>query len=154
MLLSRKKILECMEAGEIGITPFIDENLEACSYLFTLGHTYFELDNAYAANGIDLREGKIRTQEKSMEDDGVILHPGDFKLFPTGESIKLSDNYACILGTRSSCARMGLDVMQTSILVDPGSNHPLTMEISNVGPYPVTLYPGMGVMKGMFIPVE
>lgn len=75
-----------------------------------------------------------------------ILQPGQFVLGCTFEFLKLpSDLLGYVLG-RSSWGRLGL-VIETSPIVLPCFCGVLTLELSNLGTSPITLYPGSRIAQ-------
>ena len=63
-----------------------------------------------------------------MKEDGYILDPGEFVVGFTAEKLTLPQGIYCILGTRGSRAQLGLDVLQSSTLVEPGSDNQLALK--------------------------
>src|SRR5947199_5258990 len=74
-----------------------------------------------------------------------ILHPGEFVLGSTYETITLADDIASRLEGKSSLGRLGLLTHSTAGFIDPGFSGHVTLELSNVATLPITLWPGMKV---------
>jgi dCTP deaminase len=81
---------------------------------------------------------------------GFVVHPGDFILATTYESVKLPGDIAARLEGKSSWGRLGLQIHSTAGFIDPGFAGKITFEISNVGRLPVKLYPGLLVAQVCF----
>jgi dCTP deaminase len=79
-----------------------------------------------------------------------IIQPLQFVLGHTEEIISVSTKIGFIIKGRSTLARVGISVEQSATIVDPGHHErPVTLEIFNCGPSPVTLYQGMSIAKAL-----
>lgn len=94
---------------------------------------------------------KIKYAEYTIEDDKpFIIKPQQFVLGHTKEFITVSNKLGFIVEGRSTLARLGISVEQSATIVDPGhKERPLTLEIYNCGPSPVTLYKDMSIAKAV-----
>ncbi|HFC96858.1 MAG TPA: dCTP deaminase, partial [Thermosulfurimonas dismutans] len=92
------------------------------------------------------------------QDDPYILHPGKFILGQTLERVALpfSDEecYAARVEGKSSLARCGLIVHFTAPTVHAGFSGPITLEIINLGAFPIALHLGMPICQLIFEPVK
>ena len=77
--------------------------------------------------------------------EGFILHPGEFVLGSTYETVGLPDDIAARLEGKSSLGRLGLLTHSTAGFIDPGFTGHITLELSNVANLPITLWPGMKI---------
>jgi dCTP deaminase len=75
-----------------------------------------------------------------------ILHPRSFVLGSTLEWLRMPNNFAGYVTSRSSWGRRGL-IIATATGVHPGFSGCLTLELFNVGQIPIALYPGMAVCQ-------
>lgn len=82
----------------------------------------------------------------------LLLHPGMLALVPTLEWIKLPKSVKGVVTARSSWAREGLNIA-TANFIGPGYNGIITLELSNLGAIPITLYPGMRIAQIAFYKV-
>lgn len=101
---------------------------------------------------IDFRSStEIKYSEHLIEGNTpFILKPKQFVLGHTKENITVSNKLGFIVEGRSTLARLGISVEQSATIVDPGhTNRPITLEIYNCGPSPVTLYKDMSVAKAV-----
>ncbi len=151
MILSRETILSLVLDGHIGIDPFDEGLFKEASYTFTLGNTLFLLP---PDEPIDLRIGEPEPTVVTIDDDGFQLQPDAFIIAVTNENIRLPLGIACMLSTPSTNAQIGLDPLQTSIFCEPLSDNPIRLELRNNGTSPIILYPGMPIVKGIFMRVE
>lgn len=72
-----------------------------------------------------------------------VLHPGEFALGCTVETVTLPDDIAARLEGKSSLGRLGLMTHSTAGWIDPGFTGQVTLELSNVNTLPIRLRPGM-----------
>jgi len=77
--------------------------------------------------------------------EGFVLHPGEFVLGSTLETVTLPDDLAARVEGKSSLGRLGLLTHATAGFVDPGFAGHVTLELSNVATLPIRLWPGMKV---------
>jgi len=86
----------------------------------------------------------------TMNKHGWTLHPGDFMLFDTAETLHLPDNISGKFEGKSSLGRIGLMTHVTAGFIDPGFRGVLTLEIYNVGPLKLLLRPGIKIGQVAF----
>ena len=113
---------------------------------------------------IDLTEGKDAAQRQVSayyvdrkdlgEDEGLVLHPGEFALASTVEFIRLPKDIARRLEGRSSFGRLGLQIHATAGFVDPGFEGSLTFELINAGNLPLKLKAGLRLAQLCFFPIS
>ena len=77
--------------------------------------------------------------------EGFVLHPGEFVLASTLETVTLPDDLAARVEGKSSLGRLGLLTHATAGFVDPGFSGHVTLELSNVATLPIMLWPGMKI---------
>lgn len=152
MILSQGDIVACLKTESLSIAPFDARNLKHASYTFTLSeHVRVPMPRA---SSVDSRRPAPRLKKVEISAQGFDLSPGQFILAETYERVTLGSNIACILSSRSTCAQLGLNVLQSSTFAEPGSNNTFVLEINNSGPYSVRLYPGIKIVKGIFLAVS
>ncbi|MCK9151237.1 dCTP deaminase [Methanobacterium alcaliphilum] len=83
-------------------------------------------------------------------DESFIIHPGEFALATTYETVRLPANLVARVEGRSSMGRLGITMHVTAGYIDPGFHGKITLEISNIGKMPVALYPGQRVCQIVF----
>jgi dCTP deaminase len=86
-----------------------------------------------------------------IEDQPIVLHPGEFMLGSTLERVALSDDIVGRLEGKSSLGRLGLLIHSTAGFVDPGFDGHLTLELSNIANLPITVYPNMKICQISFL---
>jgi dCTP deaminase len=152
MVLSDHTIKEEMARGRIVIEPFDESCLQPASVDLHLDRRFLVFRNSRRPY-IDVRQDNSDLTEV-VEIDGdspFILHPGEFVLGSTQESVALPDDIVGRLEGKSSLGRLGLLIHSTAGYVDPGWRGHLTLELSNVANLPVTLYYGMKIGQISFL---
>ena len=146
MILSDVDIRKAIAAGEVGIDPFDEADVQPSSVDL---HTdrYFRTFSNHRYPIIDVKKPMdALTEQVEVEDDEpFILHPGEFVLGSTLEYVRLPHDLVARLEGKSSLGRLGLLIHSTAGYVDPGYEGHLTLELSNVANLPITIYPGMKI---------
>ena len=155
MVLSDTDILAALERGDIQISPAPDMETQmgACSLDLRLGAEFRVFERARTAF-IDPR-GHINWDEFTRvvsvpEGEPFIMHPNELVLAATIEEIALPADMLGRLEGRSSLGRLGIIVHGTAPLFFPGFSGRCVMELGNIGPMPVALYPGMRICSFTF----
>jgi dCTP deaminase len=91
------------------------------------------------------RQDDLTSLVETVDDESFVLHPGEFVLGSTFESVVLPDDLAGRLEGKSSLGRLGLLTHSTAGFIDPGFQGHITLELSNVANLPITLWPGMKI---------
>lgn len=150
-MLSDNEIYKALQDGQIVIEPFNTAQIRPAAISFHLGK---EILVPQAVEVIDFKDENIDLPYETFEitkEKPFIIQPHQFVLGHTEEIITISTKIGFIIEGRSTLARLGISVEQSATIVDPGhSKRPVTLEIYNCGPSPVTLYRGMSVAKGLF----
>jgi dCTP deaminase len=157
MILSDRDIKAKIAAGRIVVTsPLSDheKNIHASSMDFRLGK-YFKVYEHSKFPVLDPMkmesfEGLTKMVEITNPEEPFIVHPGDFVLGVTMESVKLPDDLVARVEGRSSLGRLGIIVHSTAGFIDAGFEGTITLEITNINRMPVALYPGMRVCQLAF----
>lgn len=154
MLLSDHDILERLEDGSIEIDPIndLDQQLQPATFDVRLSNEFLVF-NADAIDHIDPRTtdpSEYIEHVEVPEGEAFMLAPGDFVLGSTVERVSLPDDVLSILGGRSSWGRLAVVIHATAGIIDPGWNGEITLELSNLGPLPVMLWPGDRIGQLMF----
>jgi len=88
--------------------------------------------------------------ERHNAEEGVVIHPGEFILGSTLETVNIPDNIVARVEGRSSYGRLGIIVHATAGYIDPGFEGDITLEIQNLGNAPVKMYPEDRVCQVVF----
>lgn len=94
--------------------------------------------------------GDYIEKEQHTPEDGVVVHPGEFILGSTLETVNVPSNLVARVEGRSSYGRLGIIVHATAGYIDPGFEGNITLEIQNLGNAPVKLYPEDRVCQVVF----
>lgn len=146
MLLSDKSIKEAIKAGRIAIRPYFEDCIQPSSIDIHLDNKFL-LFNKQKHGIIDVKKKQddLMMPVQIKDDEPFILHPGEFVLGSTLESLKLPGDIAGRIEGKSSLGRLGLLIHSTAGYIDPGWEGNLTLELSNVSPLPITLYHKMKI---------
>src|SRR3972149_2808818 len=146
MVLSDRDIKKAIEEGRILIEPLDETCIQPASVDVHLGHRFLVFRNSRRPF-IDVRlDTDDLTEEVEINGETpFILHPGEFVLGGTLETISLPDDLVGRLEGKSSLGRLGLLIHSTAGYIDPGWKGRLTLELSNVANLPITLYYGMKI---------
>lgn len=151
MILSDKTIKEKIKSGEIFIEPFSEEFLQPASYDLHLDK-YFLVFNKENIAVIDVKDKPkdLMREVEVNEKEGFIIHPNEFVLANVKEITGVNGSHVGRLEGKSSLGRLGLIVHATAGFLDPGNKLRLTLELANVSPIPIRIYPNMKIAQIAF----
>ncbi len=146
VIFSDRTIREALESGRIVIDP-LDAGYIQPSSIDLRVDRFFRVFENHRYPYIDPKEHQpdLTTEVEANGDEPFVLHPGEFVLGSTMESVKLADDVVARLEGKSSLGRLGLLIHSTAGFVDPGFGGHLTLELSNVANLPIAIYPGMRI---------
>ncbi len=160
-VLSDKRIVKLIDSQELIMHPLLDRgqikgakvDLRLDNILTVIKRIDVESYDAKKLDEtgqkpVDYLERHVISCEK-----GFVLHPGEFALALTFESVKIPRNVIGLLDGRSSLGRLGVMVHVTSGSVDPGFSGPLVLELANLGRIPVKLFPLMRIASIKFLTI-
>lgn len=157
MILTRDRILDAVEKGEIRIDPFDEKALDAASYDMTLFNQIRVFTEGL--NEIDLMDMardahnliRITRIVPIPEGNYYLLKPGELVLGMTVEKLTLAPNIAGSLEGRSRFARMGLMVHVTASFLQPGiKGTRQVFEIFNASRNAIKLRSGVRIAQVVF----
>lgn len=146
MILSDKKILEAIDAGDIVIEPFDRSCLGTNSYDVHLGRHLA----VYRNRVLDAREHN-HIDVFDIPEEGFILQPGTLYLGVTEEYTETHHTVPFLEG-KSSIGRLGIDIHATAGKGDVGFCNTWTLEISCV--QPVRVYAGMPIGQLIYFTID
>jgi dCTP deaminase len=150
VLLSDRDILSQIDDGRIVMDPWEPSMLQPSSIDVRLDRFFRVFDNhKYAAIDPAVDQSDL-TREVDAGSEPFILHPGEFVLGSTYETVTLPDDIAARVEGKSSLGRLGLLTHATAGFVDPGFSGHVTLELANVATLPIKLYPGMKIGQFCF----
>lgn len=155
MILSDGTIRRLLDKGAIKIDPLEDGQIQPASVDLRLGAS-FRLFVNHTATCIDPFETQPDLTREVLVPAGepFILHPGEFVLGTTVETLTLPDNLVARVDGKSSLGRLGLLIHATAGFVDSGFTGEVTLELSNVATLPVKLWPGMKIGQVSFMQLD
>ncbi len=146
MIFSDRTIREALASGRIVIDPFEASYVQPSSVDLRVGHAFRVFENhRYALIDPKAEQPELTKQVEATAEEPFMLHPGEFVLGSTLETVRLSDDVVARLEGKSSLGRLGLLIHSTAGFVDPGFQGHLTLELSNVANLPIAIYPGMKI---------
>ena len=136
---------------DLRIIPFDDSCVQPSSVDLHLGDDFLVFDS-HNQSLIDTKRLVKGLMKKIIVrgSEPFILHPREFVLGTTFESVKIPIDMVAHLEGKSSLGRIGLVIHATAGYVDPGFEGQLTLEISNLANLPIALYQGMKICQISF----
>lgn len=156
MILSDGTIRRLLAEGRIVIEPLEESHIQPASVDVRLGDTFLAF-RRHMTTDIDPWQANDALMERVDVEEGrpFILHPGEFVLGTTLERLTLPDDVVARIEGKSSLGRLGLLIHATAGFVDPGwANGQITLELSNVAPLPIRLWPGMKIAQFSFMQMD
>ncbi len=152
MLLSDRDIRAEVDNGRVVLDPWDPAMIQPSSVDVRMDK-YFRLFDNHKYPVIDPAKDQSDLTRLVEVDpsEGFVLHPGEFVLGSTLETITLPDDLAARVEGKSSLGRLGLLTHATAGFVDPGFSGHVTLELSNVATLPIMLWPGMKIGQLCFI---
>lgn len=153
MILVDWQILDRIKKGYIKVDPFDPALVQPNSLDIRLGDHFVwympgdEVIDPYNRESIRLKVGEIYSPS-------MVLHPNQFLLAETLETIGLPDNIVASIEGKSSIARLGVELHQTGGWIDAGFRGSITLEMCNVNQRPVRIYAGMPIGQLVFYTTE
>ncbi|GAB3587360.1 dCTP deaminase [Calidifontibacter terrae] len=146
MLLSDRDIKAQIDAGRVRLDPYDPAMVQPSSIDIRMDK-FFRLFDNHKYPYIDPAEeqDELTRLVEVGAGDAFVLHPGEFVLGSTYETVTLPDDVAARVEGKSSLGRLGLLTHATAGFVDPGFNGHVTLELSNVATLPIKLWPGMKI---------
>ncbi|MHA7154175.1 dCTP deaminase [Arthrobacter sp. TMN-50] len=143
MLISDRDIRTEIDHQRIVLDPY-DEAMVQPSSVDVRIDRYFRLFDNHKYAHIDPAEDQpeLTRLVEVASDEPFILHPGEFVLGSTYETVTLPDDIAARLEGKSSLGRLGLLTHSTAGFIDPGFSGHVTLELSNMATLPIKLWPG------------
>jgi dCTP deaminase len=146
MILSDKKILEAIDAGQIVIEPFDRSCLGTNSYDVHLGKNLA----LYKDQVLDAKKHN-QVEHFEIPEEGYVLEPGTLYLGVTEEYTETHNSVPFLEG-KSSVGRLGIDIHATAGKGDVGFCNTWTLEISVT--QKVRVYAGMPIGQLIYFMVE
>ncbi len=146
-ILTRNKILEKIKEGLIKIEPFNPEQIGPASIDLTLGDKFRVFKKVHDLVHLTESPDIDAVSEVITVKDYLTLLPGQSVHGITIEKITLSSNICGWIQGRSRFARFGLMVHITASFIQPGVSNKQVLEMTNSGPMPIAIYPGIAICQ-------
>ena len=129
MLLSDRDIRAEIEAGRVRLDPWDAAMVQPSSVDVRLDKFFRLFDNhKYPVIDPSLDQADLTRLVEVDPAEGFVLHPGEFVLGSTWETVSLPDDLAARVEGKSSLGRLGLLTHATAGFVDPGFTGHVTLE--------------------------
>src|SRR6187402_3373411 len=146
MLLSDRDILAEIASGRVVLDPYDEVMIQPSSIDVRLDKFFRVFDNhKYAAIDPAIEQPDLTRLVEVGANEPFVLHPGEFVLGATYESVALPDDIAARLEGKSSLGRLGLLTHSTAGFIDPAFEGTVTLELSNTATLPINLWPGIKI---------
>lgn len=151
-ILTENAIKDEIAKGNIKIEPYFPEDIKAGSVDLHLGKTFRFFSHLKKTVAVKEDSDYRDVTSKLMLEDGetFLLMPGETVLGITMERITLSPGICGWLEGRSRFARLGLLVHISASFMQPGISSQQVLEMSNFGPAPLEIFPGIPVCQFIF----
>lgn len=149
MLLNHKQIQDHIEKGDIKIEPFEAKNIRPACYIARLGSL---VRASPVLNTID-DEKKFLDSMEFIEKDYIQLLKGEFINVTTIERFELGAGVAAFLGPYANISNRGLNI-HFGAQIHPTYKGYLTLGISNLSPFSITLKKGDPILMVSFMKLD
>lgn len=149
-VLTHDAIVDEMERGGIRISPFDPSCIGPASIDLHLGKSFWVFENRHNVLAVS-EESNFEELTKQVDvengDPGIVLQSGGTVLGITEERVTLAPSLCGWLEGRSRFARLGLAVHVTAGFMQPGIDNRQVLEMTNLGPTPLLLTPGVRICQ-------
>lgn len=155
MVYSDGTIRRLLAEGLLVLDPFGDDQIQPSSVDVRLdnGFRVFRNHTATCLDPLDLPSDLTELVHVD-EGSAFVLHPGEFVLGSTLETVGLPNDLVARVEGKSSLGRIGLLIHATAGFIDPGFTGQVTLELSNVASLPIKLWPGMRIGQLSFMALD
>ena len=152
MILTHDKILEEIKNGKITITPFDESQVGPASVDLRLSTTFrrYKHVNGVVEVNENVNYEDITDVFELAKNQTLLIKPGETILGITEEQITLDSSLCGWLEGRSRFARIGLAIHVTAGFMQPGISNKQVLEMTNLGPNPLGLLPGVRICQFVF----
>jgi len=157
MFLTKVDILKLINEGKLIIKPIFEDTIVEDGIDLRVGTEYAKIITQNEIIDLsEINDDEISKHFKIFNVDlntPIIIAPNDFILLTTFEYVKLPSNVVGICNLRSTIARWGLKI-STSLIVSPGFEGNLIIEVVNHSKNFVKLRPGLKIVSLKLFKVE
>lgn len=147
MPITKSQIKSRIRSGDIHVGPILceDDQFETAKVDLRLDNIFYRMkaEKHPSHDSVDPYDHLFEEIHIPYEGDEAefVLHPGEFALAKTYETIKIPSDLVAELGGRSTLARQGIVVHATASVIDPGFVGYITLEMTNFGNVPIKVHP-------------
>lgn len=141
----------------LSIEPLDPRRIQPASVDLTLGNQFRRFNPHYHPGPVDVRQdtswlttGLIVADGRYPNGESFDLQAGELALATTVERVRLPAGLSGRVEGKSSLGRLGLMAHVTAGFIDPGFEGEITLELHNLSPQPIRLYPGMPICQISF----
>lgn len=149
-VLTHDEILRLIHEGAIKIDPFSEDQVGPASVDLHLDNKFRVFRALPHIHPVTEDASYEDVTELIEVDDHLLLLPGQAVHGITLEKVTLPDYLCGRLEGRSRFARVGLMVHMTASFMQPGIDNKQVLEMINVGPVPLAIYPGTAICQFIF----
>lgn len=156
-ILSDGAIRDRIAAGDLRLDPYNPSLIQPASVDVRLGSDFITFDAPPSSTHVvdPYEDNSGLTQAFTVPDGAsLVLHPGEFLLGTTVETVTVPHDLVCRVEGKSSVARWGVIVHTTAGFVDPGFEGQVTLEFANLGRHAFRLWPGMKIAQFSFAQMD
>lgn len=146
-ILTREEILKEIKSKRVVIDPLDESKIGPASIDFHLGKEFRVFRQAKDILHITDKTNYQEITKLIIKEDFLTLLPGQSVHGITIESLTLPNNICGWIQGRSTLARLGLAVHTTSNFIHPGMSGKQVLEMSNIGPIPLAIHPGIAICQ-------
>jgi dCTP deaminase len=148
-VLTRKKILKLIKSGKLKIVPFDESQVGPGSIDLHLGNLFrvFKKTNKIFHVKDEVNYEDVTESITVKDGSYFLIKPGQLIHAITKETIYLPDNLSARIEGRSRFARVGLLTHVSSGFIQPGAAGKVVLEIVNLSPIKLAIYPGTKICQ-------
>jgi len=148
-VLAKDEILKLIKAGKVKINPFNSNQVGPGSIDLRLGNTFRVFKKTHGIFHVkdDTTHEKITEIVKVKNGSYFLIMPGELIHGITKEMVSLPDNICGRIEGRSRFARVGLLTHLSSGFMHPGTTNKIVLEIANISPISLAIYPGTKICQ-------
>lgn len=151
MILSDRDIREAMQSGPKWTTELGFIEMQVYVDRDPLVIDPMPADDCFQPASVDLTLANhmvdLAGNSWMVYDGDLHMHPGQFLIASTREKVTIPDWLVGVVDGKSTLGRKGLAVHITAGYIDPGFSGQITLELRNLGTYPVLLSCGMKICQ-------
>jgi dCTP deaminase len=146
-ILTHEAIWREIAARRIAVDPFVPDQVGPASIDLHLGTTFWLFENRHVVHEVSEESDFTQLTHSIEAGEGVLLQSGETVLGLTRERVTLAPSLCGWLEGRSRFARLGLAVHVTAGFMQPGIDNRQVLEMTNLGPTPLQLRPGVRICQ-------